>query len=259
MRAKTALSLAAACGLLVIESNYAAYFVLSDILSRATWLELLVFGVQFVKTGSVLATRRLRDGSPALLIDIYGAELMSVPVLVVAALVVGEGQAGATLGQLVQGWVAGVSCAGIPLVVFRLGRGMLGSAPLASVIPTTIVTAEIGVLFANAALSAAKAGTGLAGVAEAALLGKGSIESGNLLVYAALADVFASLLIYAVLGMNSNPIVDVRKGLATAAGATGITLVWVFVFSVLPLSSTLVMLPATLAVGGTAWWFGRGR
>lgn len=258
MKPKTALSLAAVGGLLLIDSSYAVYFVQSDILRLATWLELLVFGAQFVKTAFALGVRRLRDGSSALLVDIYGAELLAIPAFLAAIFVVGVGPVGALLNQLIRGWMVGVACAGLPYAAFRLGRSMLRSAPLTSVLPSSVVAAEFGVLFVNAASSAAKSHSGLAGVADFALLGRESITSGNIAIFAALADIYAALLLYAVLGMNTSLVLSKGRGLVISAMATGVTLACIVAF--LPLSgSMLMLLPPSVVVAGVSWWVGRGH
>ena len=258
MKPKTALSLAAAGGLLLIDSGYAVYFIQSDILRLATWLELLVFGAQFVKTAFALGVRRVRDGSAALLVDVYGAELLAIPAFLAAILVVGVEPVGALLNQLIRGWMVGVACAGLPYAAFRLGRSMLRSAPLTSVLPSSVAAAEFGVLFVNAASSAAKSHTGLAGVADFALLGRESIASASLPIFAALTDVYAALLLYAVLGMSTNFSLNRGRGLAVSAVATGVTLACTVAF--LPWSGSMLMLvPPSVAVAGVSWWVTRGH
>ncbi|MDG6902547.1 MAG: hypothetical protein JRM80_11405 [Nitrososphaerota archaeon] len=261
-RTNLAVAIAAAAGLLALDVSLAASFLQSDILRLASSFELAVFGAQFVKTVLVLGVKRIRNGGPSLAVDIYGAEALAMPVLLAASFAVGLGPVGSLLTQLFLGWMAGVAFAGLPYAAFRIGRSMARSAPLSSVLPAAVATSEFGVLFVSAAATAAKSHTGLAGVAGiavSALLGRGSVVSGGALTFAALADVYGSLLLYAVLGLGAGVMLSRVRGLAMSVAATAVTLVWVF--ALLPLAGTpiILLLPPSIAVAGVSWWIARGQ
>jgi hypothetical protein len=257
--AKTVVSLSAVGALVFIDANYVVAFAQSDILHYAAWFETLVFAMQFVKVGLALGVKELRNGGPAMMVDLFGAELLLMPVFLAAIFVVGVAPIGSLLNQLVRGWMVGVTFAGLPYAAYRIGRTMLRSGPLGSVLPSAIMAAEFGVLLVNATDSAAKAQTGLAGVADFALLGKGVIYSANQSVFGALAVVYLSLLLYAVLGMDTMAKLNRNRALAMGAIATGSTLAWIFAFSPFMLLPVEVLLPPSAAVAGISWWMARGH
>lgn len=256
---RTVLALGTMAALLFIDANYMVLFAQSDILHLATWFELLVFGMQFVKTGLALGLREFRDGGAAILVDLYGVEILLMPVLLLSVFVVGPAPVGSLLNELLRGWMVGVAFTGLPYAAYRLGRSMLRSGALPNVLPPSVLAAEFGVLFVNASASAAKSQTGLVGVADFALLGKGTITSGSPAIFAALTAAYVCLLLYAVLGLESKLVLSRNRALTMAALATGATLAWVFAFSPFSLPGVLILFPPSVAVAGISWWFGHGR
>ncbi|MDG6985335.1 MAG: hypothetical protein JRM73_01130 [Nitrososphaerota archaeon] len=256
---KTAVSLAAVGALGFIDANYVYLFLHSNILNQATWFELLIFGVQFVKTGVALAFKDFRDGDPALLVDLYGAEFLIIPVAFALIFVVGAAPVGALLNELIRGWMVGVAFAGLPYAAYRIGRSMLRSGTLSTVLPSAIMAAEFGVLFVNATSSAVASQSGLIGVADFALLGKGTIASGDPWVFGALSVLYASLLIYAVMAFESRVTLSATRALEMGAAGTGATLVLAYAFSPLALPIVFVLLPPTMFIAAASWWFTRAR
>lgn len=257
--ARTAVPLAAVGSLAFIDANYVYLFMQSNILNQATWFELLVFGVQFVKTGFALVLKDFRDGNPALLVDLYGAEFLLLPVLLPLIFVIGVAPVGGLLNEMIRGWMVGVAFAGLPYAAFRIGRSMLRSGALSAVLPSTIMSAEFGVLFVNATGSAVRSQSGLVGVANFALLGKGTIASGDPAVFGALAVAYVSLLIYAVMGFESKMTLDATRVLEMGAAGTAATLVLLYALAPLMLPVVFVLLPPTMFIAVASWWYTRAR
>lgn len=268
MKANSMVSLAAMGALLLIDLNYVAAFARSDILQAATRIELAVFLLQLAKTAVILGWKRLREAGTAVLVDVYGAEVLLIPVLLVASFFVRPLAIDAAVSQLIRGWLAGAPFFALPFVAYRLRRTMVRSGSLPNVLPTGIVAAEFGVLLANSSVSAAAGNTGLAGVAAfVSLNGVSAVDSPY--IFVSLTVLYASLLVYAVLGLDSGAEVDRNKALALGALATGLSLAWVtafaslsfgpFSFAPLYLETTLIYALPTFAVAGFAWWFARAR
>lgn len=246
-------------GLLFVDLNFLAVFALSGILRSATQIELLVFSLQVVKIFFVIGVKRLRESGPALIVDLFGAELLLLPLLVAMDLFAGLGELSSVLSQLLTGWMVGVACVGLPYAAFKIGRSMMRSASLASVLPTSVVVSELSVLFANASFAAAASQTGVAGVAEVAFLGRGSAFSGSPLNFLALIAVYISLLLYAVVGMDAKVVIDGPKALVLAVLATSASVALAVLFSLFSLPLALAYIPPTVAIVSASWWLTRAH
>lgn len=256
---KTAVPISTAAALILIDASYIFAFLQTGILASATALELLVFGVQIIKTVVIFLVKGLRNSEPATLVNIYGAELFILPFLAAAYFFVGAAPIGTVLNQFILGWMVGVAFVGLPYAAYRIGRGMLYSGSLATLLPSTIVVSELGVSLSNAASQAATAKIGLAQVADFAFFGEGKVSSESPEIFVALATVYVSSIIYATMGLDSKHDIDGRIALSLAAIGTGASLAWIFSLSFLTLSIVLVYLPPVLAIATVSWWFGRAR
>jgi hypothetical protein len=258
-RTRTVIAISAMGSLFFIDFNFLYFFLQSNVLNQASWFEMAVFGIQIVKTGFALALRSFRDGKPALLVDLYGAEALLIPVILAVSLVAGPTSVEPFLNELIVGWAVGVALAGLPYATFRLGKSMLHQGALRAVLPSSILVAEFGVLFANAAASAFRSQTGLVGVANYALLGEGTIASSDPAVFGALSVTFVSLLLYAVLGVESKFALSRNRALSMAALGTVASLALLVSFMPLSFPAVLILLPPTITVATVTWWFTRAR
>jgi hypothetical protein len=259
IRTRAAVALVALAPILLIDFGFVVAFAQSDILSQATTLGLIVFFLQFGKTAVILGLNRLRTASMALLVDIYGAELLSIPFLLSAFLLFPLSILPQAVNEIVGGWIAGVSVAGLIYVAVRLGIGIFRSESLTTVIPLGLVATELGVVLTDGVLAASKAHTGLGGVAASAYLQRGNAPQNSPLVFVAVAFVYLSLLLYAVIGWDVNQIFRRNTALSLAAAATIASAAIVYSVSFVLLPIDLVLIPPTLAAIGSGWWIGRGK
>ena len=258
-RDRAALAVALAGALLFIDANSILAFARSDILQQATSLELLVFSIQVAKALAVLGVKRLRESSPAFIIDVFGADFLLIAALVVTQLFTGVAALASLSDQLLMGWIAGVAIAGLPYAAYRLGRSMLRSGSPSSLLPTAVVVAELSVLFANAASSAATSNAGLAGVSSLTFSGRGTALSGSTAVFVALAAVYVSLLLYTVTGMDTGLSINRNRALGFAILGTTASAALAASTPSLSLPLTLAYLPPTVAVVTVSWWLTRAR
>ena len=249
----------AAGGLLLIDARFIIAFALSGLVASATPLELALFVLQIAKTATVLGLRPLRMASPAILVDLYGADLFLLPALLAAIPLVGVPFATAASYDVIRGWTAGVAFAGLPYAAFRLGRGMLRSSSLAATVPAGIIASELSILMANATLGAAAAKTGLTGVVDSFLRGSGTIPLADPVALGGMAVVYASLLAYAVLGLEVPRAIDGNRGLLAGLLSTAAAAALALGTSRLPFPPALLFIPPTLAMAAATWWFARGR
>lgn len=251
--------LATAGGLIFIDSYFVVAFLGSNILALATGFEVIVFLMQLVKTVLAVALKDIREGGIALLIDLYGVDLLLLPVLLAAIFFLGPGPVGSVLNQLLRGWMVGVAFFGLPYTAYRLAVEMRRSGTLATVLPSGVIAAEFGVILTNATGSASAAHTGIAGIVDFTFRGKGSVLSQEPGVFVALSVVYVSLLVYAALALNTRLVINRARALILASFATGAGAVWVWALARFSLPVLVVFLPPTLSIAGAAWWFGRGR
>jgi hypothetical protein len=255
MMAKSVVALAAMGALLTIDLNYMVAFAHSYILAKSTMIELAVFWLQFAKTIMVLVVKRLRHAGQALLVDIYGAELLLIPAVLLSAFFVGPRAVGSFLSQLIGGWIVGVLFFGLPFVAYRLRGSIAGSGSLPTLLPSGIVAAELSVMLANASGRAAGSQVGLSDLLTMAAQNNGLGVPENLTVFAALCVLYASLLVYAVLGLGSGYAVDRNRALVVGTLATGSSLVWFLLFSTFSLGDIVVYSFPTFVIAGTVWWY----
>jgi hypothetical protein len=257
MMAKSVVSLAVMGALLTIDFNYVIAFAHSYILAKSTMIELAVFWLQFAKTILVFAVKRLRRASQALLVDIYGAELLLMPAILLSTFFIGPQAVGSFLSQLIGGWIVGVLFFGLPFAAYRLRGSIAGSGSLSTLLPSGIVVAELSVMLANASGSAAAARVGLSDLITMAAPSTGLGLPEDLAVFAALCVLYASLLVYAVLGLGSGYAVDRNRALVVGTLATGSSLVWFLLFASSSLGGIVVYSVPTFVIAGTVWWYAR--
>lgn len=256
---KLGLPLLTVGALLFIDAQFMARFVGSGILVFATSFEAFIFSLEVAKTAFFFAVKSLRKASVAVLVDIYGAELLLLPVLLVVNFYLHNGAIPGVVDQLVQGWLVGMAFGGLPFAGYRVGAGMADDAKLSTVLPAGMVSAELGVLLIDGAESAARENTGLIGVLNFALHGSGGASTIDPLVFAGTAAVYVSLLLYALLDPNSEPPVDPVKALALGAAATLLATGWSVALSSLSLALDLVFVPPTIGMAVASWWVARGK
>ncbi|MDG6988223.1 MAG: hypothetical protein JRN21_02745 [Nitrososphaerota archaeon] len=256
---RSALSFSAAGGLLLIDANFMVAFAFGGPIYSATPFEIVLFGVQLVKTVAFLAAKPLRGAGPALLVDIYGADLFLLPLLLAASPLTGLPFAFAAMDQVFRGWTAGVAFSGLPYAAYRIGRGMLRSDTLTAVIPSGIIASEISILMTNASLSAAASGTGLSGLVDSFLKGSGTEPPTGPAALVGMAVVYISLLTYAVLGLDTRSAIGRNRGLLAGLLATGGALALAFGTSGLSLPPALLFMPPTLVMAAATWWLTRGH
>src|SRR5215831_18810143 len=98
-------SIAIAISLSYIDIHYMAVFASSDILQLASGLELFIFWLQVGKVGAIILVPRLRNARTSLLVDIFGAEILILPVLAVTSVYLGSGKIPVVALELFKGWV----------------------------------------------------------------------------------------------------------------------------------------------------------
>lgn len=245
--------------LLFIDAQFMVKFAQLGFLGFATGFETFIFALQIAKTALVAAVKDLRRASAAVLVDLYGAELLLLPVLLVVYLWLHIGTIPGVVDQLIEGWLVGVAFGGLPLAAYRMGRGMLKGARLADVLPTGMVSAELGVMLINGANSAASAHTGVHGILAFVVPGSGGISASSPEAFVASAAVYASLLLYALLDLHSDPPIDRAKALSLGIGATVLGAGWVAALSTFSIPMDILFLPPTMGIATTWWWMTRGK
>lgn len=241
--------------ILILAYTYAGALAFSGILSAATWFELFIFGLQLAKAATVLSLKVLRDAPPAVLIDIFGIDLVLLPILILAYLLLGTASIAALAAQLIRAWMTGAGLALLAYSAYWVPRSMLRSARLRTVLPSTMAISGVGITLANSAGSAASQG-GLGGVVTGAIATSGNFFGAGLGTYAALGMIYVSLLLYALVGWSPEPTVRTNYGLIVAILATAGTAGWVISFESLTSYVALILLPPTFLVVALSWWFG---
>lgn len=247
-----------AAALLFIDFEIAANMVRFGVLGSATTLELVVFGLQVAKTVSAFLVKRLRRAGPGVLVDIYGAELMALPLLGAAYLFANDSGALALGTQILDGWMVGAALAGLPFVAYRIAAAMHRGGELKFVVPAGIMAGGLGGVLASAEVSGVGPQTGMAGLAKAALVGHGTSALSPQL-FGALAVIYASLLLYSVLGSAEGPKVAIRPGLLVGAAATFACAGAIVAFGDIALAPRFALLVPAVVIVGAGWWIGRAK
>ncbi|HKT22020.1 MAG TPA: hypothetical protein VJR06_05355, partial [Nitrososphaerales archaeon] len=164
---RAAIPVAATAALLVIDYQLVSALARFDIISQATALEVAIIGLQLAKTVAAFVVRRLREASAGFLVDFYGAELLVLPLLATGYFFTHDAGLLDFMNQVVGGWMAGAAFATIPFAAYKIGISMYRTGEVANIVPAGIVTTEIGLLFANAANTAADEHLGLEGIITA--------------------------------------------------------------------------------------------
>jgi hypothetical protein len=258
-KVRLAMALAPALALLLVDSQFIMVVLGSGILASSKGLALVVFAIQIPKTVLALTWRRLREAGASIYIDLYGAELFLLPVLAGVGVATGSGELTSLSGQLLQGWVVGVAFAGLPFAAYRIGRSILRAGSLDSLLPLGVVASEGSLLFVNAAYFAASAHGGLADVANAAFLGRAVTVPGGQADLGAVWVVYISLLVYALIGAETEISVNKVKAMLLAVLATGAGLGLAVSSYYIPSVGVLTFAPPTFAIVAFSWWYGRAR
>jgi hypothetical protein len=254
-----AIPLSVTAALLFIDFRLAAALVGFDIFARATTLELFIFVLQLGKTAAAFVVKELREASPGVLVDYYGADLFVLPLLVGAYLFTRDATVLGAFSQVMNGWVIGVAFAALPFAAYKVGGAMFRSGDVSYVVPSGVVATELGLFFASATSSAVGAHGGLTAIVTSALMGHGGGSASDPGFFAALTVIFVSLLLYAVLGWAESSKVAARPALVIAVLATVACAGWIFASSPFSLPLPYVLLPPTLAIVAVSWWIGRAQ
>lgn len=243
--------------LLAIDLDYVWTLAASGVFSQATWIELLVIGVGVVKTGAMFAFGRLRAAGVAVVLDIYGAELLLLPFVAIAYALFGFAYAPAFVSQLVIGWVIGASTGGLAFTAFRIGRSMFRSEGLAKVIPLAMVSSEAGLLFVNSAVAAGAPGGSIDTIIRSAATGYGAI-SVTAPIYFDFAALYVLLLLYATM-RSGGTLAYGPKYVLAAVVATAVTAAWAVAGpQLVAVAPTYRFVPPALAIVAVSWVLGYG-
>jgi len=236
--------------------TYGAELLSSGLLWTAPWLTGFIFAVQLLKTTVMLAWKELRGASPAVVVDLYGADLLVIPVLAAGNAVYGVTAIPAILLQIFTGWIAGVALGGLIYASYRIGRSMLNSGELKTIIPGSLLVAEIGLVFFGSARDAEAAGKGMGGFVQAVLGGSVSLSTYGVYVIAGLGVLFASLAAYAAIGANWNSLTETNLSLLFASLSVMAVLGCSVMVSTLGLPMTFAFGLLTVAAVSVSWWAG---
>lgn len=253
---RAAVPLGTAIALLYIDLQFALVVARFDIIAQATALELGVFGLQIVKTFAALALKRVRRASLGFLVDFYGAELLVLPFPALYYFLTHAAWAVNAITQVITGWMVGAAFATIPFVAYRISRAMLRSEDLMAVLPTGVIAAEVGVLFAGVGGTLGKGGLG--GLLGGALGGRvGTTISIRLPVYAATTVVIFCLLVYALLDRGELPSGTVNQAIAIGIAGTLICAGWILGLGPSAPSLLVLLVTPTVCIAAISWWIGR--
>lgn len=256
---EAALPVAVVAALLYIYAQFVLAFLAAGFVTIAAGFVTFVFVLQLAKTAAIFAIGSLRRAKGPLLLDIYGAELLLLPAFLLAYVFFQVPEVRTLVNEMMQGWVLGVVFGAFPLLAYRVGAGIFRGARMADVIPTGMVSAELGILLSNGAASAAQAHKGLGGILDFALTGKGSFSATTPWTFVATAALYVALLLYALAGRNVFPPVDLTKALVLGGGATLLAAAWVAVLSHSSLAMDIIFTPPTLGAAAVTWWIARGK
>ena len=235
---------------------YGTELLSSGLLWTAPWLTTFLFVVELLKTTIIFALKDLRGASPATVVDLYGADLLVIPALAVANLVHGGPAIPAILPQVFTGWMAGAALGGLIYTSYRIGRSMLRSGELKTIIPGSLLAAEIGLVFYGSALTADASGKGMAGFVQSVLGGGVNLSTYGVSVFAALGVLFASLAAYAANGASWNGPTETNLSLLLASLSVAAVLGCSILVSAFGLPVTLVFALLTVAAVSVSWWAG---
>lgn len=242
--------------LLVIDSDFAFTMAASGMFASATMVEVLVFSVQIGKTGGIMAVKRARNAGFAVILDIYGMDVVLLPILLAAFLWTGYTWIPGVLEQVILGWVIGVAMGATLLASLKTATSMMGAQNLTKVIPLCLATAEAGVQFANSATAASASGGGFDAVMKAALTGRGLLPIASPPLLADLGAVYVLLLLYSTLTWDPSHALLGPRQVLIAVLATGGTGVLVALGSYLSVALLFVLIPPALAVVAFSWVIG---
>jgi hypothetical protein len=256
--------LAAAAALSVLYLEFAYSLVLSGLVQNATALQQAIFLLQFAKVGTISAIGRFRNTRFVNMVNLLGAEVVVLlPVLAVATVSLGSGEASSLLSQIFLSWIAGAASAVAPYSIYRMARAMVRKERLIVVLPAGIVISELVLLMQAGAASAAASGEGLLGISRTILLlGGGTVATGaqlqGLVVLVSLSVFYVAFLLH---GLTSQGDMATSKFAAVTGFAvlvTAITYGGALVASFFSLPFAYLCLPPTLIASGLFWWLTRG-
>jgi hypothetical protein len=167
----------------------------------ANAFETLVLGTQFVRLAVIMSVPRLRR-SGVLALDIFSAEVLILPVLLVVSLLLGSKQYLPLTGDVMIVWGSAFLIVFPAYAIYAVSAMIRRGADLVSVIPSaTSVFAVLVVLLAATTQSTSV--VGLAGVTRlvlSAFLNGSGTTAGSPLVAGAGVSIYLGLLLYSTLG-----------------------------------------------------------
>jgi len=254
---------AAAAALSVLYLEFAYSLVLSGLVQNATTLQQAIFLLQFAKVGTVSAIGRFRNTRFVNMVNLLGAEVVvALPVLAVATVSFGSGEASSLMSQIFLSWIAGAASAATPYSIYRMARAMIRKERLIVVLPAGIVVSELALLMQAGVASAAASGQGLLEVSRTILLlGGGAAPTGvelqGIAVLVPLSVFYVAFLLH---GLSPEGELAPSK-LAAVAGfavlVTAMTYGGTLVASFFGLPLAYLCLPPTLIASGLFWWLTR--
>jgi hypothetical protein len=254
---------AAAAALSVLYLEFAYSLVQLGLVQNASALQQGVFLLQFLKVGAISIMGRFRNTRFVNVVNLLGAEIVvALPVLAVATVAFGNGEAPSLMSQIFLAWIVGAASAATPYCIYRLVRAMIRKERLLVTLPSGVVLSELILLMQAGAVSTTASGQGLQGISRTILfLGEGTITIGEqllgLLILVPLSIFYIALLLHSL-----SPEGDVTP--SRFAAVTGFAvLVTALTYGVVLAASSLTIpfiylsLPPTLVVSVLFWWFTR--
>jgi len=236
----------------------------SGILLRATFLEGTILVLQLGRLLGFVALRDWRNAKPMVVLNVFGAEIFTLPVWAVLYHIQGDTLFLTIMYQTEFSWFLGVSIAATPVVTYRVLRSMLQRNPLVNVLPAVVILLQTQlVLLATADnLTAIQSPMGFGVDLLLLATGRGPLflsSPATLVAFSANVLGYVSLLAYATTyttpGLNRR----VNMLLAVSVVVTLGTCAAVLGSRALTASLALLLAPPTVLLSVSTWWFSRAK
>jgi len=198
----------------------------------ANTLEAVILGSQVARLIVILSIERLRTKNGIIIIDLFAAEVLLIPVLGSVAVLLGNREYLPLAGNLLWAWTSAFLLVFPAFAIYKVTAMIRRGATITSLVPTaTSLFAVLAVV-----LSATKQSTtvsGLAGMTKlvlAALDQGATVAAAGPIVLAAGTVLYLGLIIYSTIGAEDAPPVRDLLLVFSAAG-TALALLWGLVAS----------------------------
>lgn len=263
MKTRSVLALLTGGSLLLLYLQFLWFYLSYRVFLPLNAFEAGLILFQASKLIAIIAAGRARSIKFVLIFDIFSAEILALPVILLLFLGTGFEFFPRFATAIYFSWPVSVALVLSPLAIYKGTLSMVNSGSLSTVLPMTFVESGLLLLFAEVAQSPNSGFSGTSGFTGALLgvvlrqsVGLASLPSGTL-GSIALVIIYACMLLYA--GYEPGPAhANPNLVLVLLTLSSLVVLGWAVLLSFFAAAISLFLVP-TLAATFISWWFGRER